>query len=67
MPEVPESCQNTSPHTPPTTGMTVKEEISFFHRALAVLFTSAFTGVTSHEGSHFDSAVLGHKTGGLPQ
>ncbi len=28
MPEVPESCQNTSPHNPPTTGMTVKEEFS---------------------------------------
>lgn len=58
MPEVPESCQNTSPHTPPTTGMTVKEEFSLFRRAHAVLLTSTFTEVTAHRGFNFDSAVF---------
>lgn len=44
MPEVPESCQNRSPHTPPTTGMTVKEEISLSQGSCCFIHFSIHRG-----------------------
>lgn len=47
------------PHTlHPQQEWQLKKNFLFFHRALAVLFASAFTGVTAHRGLNFDSTVF---------
>ncbi len=47
------------PHTiHPQQEWQLKKNFLFFHRALAVLFASAFTGVMAHRGFNFDSPVF---------
>lgn len=47
------------PHTlHPQQEWQLKKNFLFFHRVLAVLFASAFTGVMAHRGFNFDSPVF---------